>query len=81
MPHTSFSPAAPVAAKPRGNPNLALAPRCGARTNHGNHGAEPRAENRYRLTLLRIGRVDIALDRYQAHLPRSPLACAGTRRC
>jgi|HubBroStandDraft_1064217.scaffolds.fasta_scaffold213261_1 hypothetical protein len=27
MPHTSLSPAAPVAAKPRGNPNLALARR------------------------------------------------------
>jgi len=33
-----------------------------------------RAENRYRLALSRISRVDIALDRYQAHLPPAPCA-------
>jgi hypothetical protein len=89
MPRTFLSPAAPVAAKPRGNPNVALAPAQpargldprGARAVHGNYGAEPRAENPYRLTRLRIGQVDIALDRDQAQLPRMPLACAGTRRC
>ncbi len=40
-----------------------------ARTIHGNYGANARAENRCRPTLLRISRVEIALDRYQAHLP------------
>jgi hypothetical protein len=64
----AFLPAPPTA-KPRGNRNLHLAPTQPARTIHGNYGANPRAENRYRLTLLRIARVDIALDRYQAHLP------------
>jgi hypothetical protein len=39
-----------------------------ARTTRGNYGADARAENRFRLTMLRISRVDIALDRYQAHL-------------
>jgi hypothetical protein len=39
-----------------------------ARTIHGNPGANARA-NRHRLTLLRISRVDIALDRYQGYLP------------
>ncbi len=80
MPHTAPTPAAPAdpaallpqppaAAKSGGNPNLGLAARCDARTIHGNYGANARALNRSRLTLLRISRVDIALDRHQAHLP------------
>ena len=60
-------PPPPAAAKPRGNPNRGLAPR----TIHGNCGAEPRALKHFRRTLLRITRVDIALDRYQARLPPS----------
>ncbi len=133
MPHASPTSAAPAdpaahhlppptAAKPRGNPNLGLAPRRphprwlplplprdprqttrsharraqprpaharepapaeaggrirvrDARTIHGDYGANARAANRFRLTLLRISRVDIALDRYQAHLP--PAIAAG----
>ena len=115
MPHPS--PAAIAAPpdpaptkKPRGNPNLHLAPRCGARarsscpcrspaihgklrcrmhggrstgprtpkgledlraarTIHGNAGAEARALDRYRLTLLRRSRVNAAAMDYQAHLP------------
>jgi hypothetical protein len=46
----------------------------GARTIHGTYGAHARADNRYPLTLLRISRVDIALDRYQLHLPPAPSA-------
>ena len=112
-------PPPPTATKPRGNPNLALAPaqpargldpqgartragcpcrspaihgklRCRmhgprtpegrirvreARTIHGNYGAKARADNRFRITLLRVTRVDIALDLYQAHLP--PAFAAG----
>ncbi|HET6235756.1 MAG TPA: hypothetical protein VFE41_12470 [Acetobacteraceae bacterium] len=44
------------------------------RTIHGNDGANSRADNRHRLTLLRVSRVVIALDRYQAHLPPAPSA-------
>ena len=40
-----------------------------ARTIHGNDGAEARARDRYRLTVLRRARVDIAAQRYQDHLP------------
>jgi hypothetical protein len=121
MPHaalTATAPAGPAAlfpppspaAKPRGNPNLHLAPRCGARTRagcpcrspaihgklrcrmhggrspgprtpegrirvrdartiHGDYGASTRAKNRFRITLLRLTRVDIALELYKAHLP------------
>jgi hypothetical protein len=73
-------PAPPAPAKSRGNPNLALAPAQpargrgprGARTIRGNYGANARADNRHRLTLLRMSRVDIALDRYQALLPPAP---------
>jgi hypothetical protein len=127
MPHAALTATAPAdpaavlpppatATKPRGNPNLALAPRCGARTRsgcpcrspaihgklrcrmhggrspgprtpegrirvrdartiHGNYGAAARAKNRFRITLLRIARVDIALDLYQAHLPPAFAAC------
>ena len=113
----------PIATKPRGNPNLALAPRRGARTRagctcrslaihgrlrcrmhrrrspgprtperlpqrrpeghirvrdartiHGNYGANARADNRHRLTLLRGSRVDVSLDRDQDHLPPAPSA-------
>jgi hypothetical protein len=105
----AFRPPPPATTKPRGNPNLALAPRCGARTRagcpcrcpaihgklrcrmhggrspgprtpegrdkvraartiHGNYGANARAENRYRVTLLCISRVDIAARRYRPHL-------------
>jgi hypothetical protein len=39
------------------------------RTIYGNYRANVRAENRYRLTLLRIRRVVVALDRCHAHLP------------
>jgi hypothetical protein len=39
-----------------------------ARTIHGNYGANARAENRYRVTLLCISRVDIAARRYRPHL-------------
>ena len=100
----------PPTKTPRGNPNLHLTPRCGARTRsgcpcqapavrgkprcrmhggrstgprtaegvaslraartiHGNAGAEPRAEKRYRPTLLRRSRVNAAAMDYQAHLP------------
>jgi hypothetical protein len=49
-----------------------------ARTIHSNYDAATTmptgAENRYRLTLSRISRVDIALDRFQAHLPPAPSA-------
>jgi len=127
MPHaalTATAPADPAAlllpppTKPRGNPNLGLAPRRGARTRagcpcrapaihgkfgcrmhggrslgpahardsgpaeapgrirerearttHGNSGANARADYRFRVTLLRVSRADIALDRYQDHLP------------
>jgi hypothetical protein len=76
MPHAVLAAAAPAdpaaclhlppaAAKPCANPNRGLAPR----TTHGNHGADPRALNRFRRTLLRISRADSALDRYQADLP------------
>jgi hypothetical protein len=44
------------------------------RTTHGNDSANARANNRHRLTLRRISRVDIALDRYQAHPPPAPSA-------
>jgi hypothetical protein len=59
----AFLPPPTAATKRRGNPNRDLAPR----TIHGNHGAEPRALNRFRCTLLRIRRVDVALNRHQAH--------------
>jgi hypothetical protein len=45
-----------------------------ARNIHGNDGANASAENRHRRTLLRVSRVDIALDRHQAHLPSEPSA-------
>src|ERR1039458_8099026 len=102
--------APPPAAKPRGNPNLHLASRCGARTRggcpcrapaihgkrrcrmhggrstgprtpegrdrlraartvHGDYGAKARALARFRVTLLRISRVDVAAALCQAHLP------------
>jgi hypothetical protein len=105
----------PPAKKPRGNPNLHLAPRCGARarsgcpcqapavrgkrrcrmhggrstgprtqeglarlraarTIHGDDGAEARARDRFRLTLVRRARVDIAAQRYQGHLPAAFVA-------
>ena len=75
-------PAPPAPAKSRGNPNLALAPAQpargrgprGARTIRGNYGANARADNRHRLTLVHASRVDIALDRYQAHLSPAPSA-------
>ena len=44
------------------------------RTIHGTNGANARADNRHRLTLLGINRVDVALGRYQAHLPSAPSA-------
>ncbi len=112
MPHPSQPTATepPPAKKPRGNPTLHLAPRCGARTRsgcpcrspaihgklrcrmhggrspgprtpegrdrvraahtiHGYAGAEPRAENRYRITLLHRNRVTAAAVDYQDHLP------------
>jgi hypothetical protein len=47
---------------------------CDVRTIHGTFGSNARAENRDRRTLLRIGRVGIALDRYRAHLPPAPSA-------
>ena len=74
----AFLPPPTAATKRRGNPNRDLAPR----TIHGNHGAEPRALNRFRCTLLRIRRVDVALNRHQAHRPpHSPPAGPGTHRC
>ena len=45
-----------------------------ARTTHDTYGANTRADNRHRLTLLRVSRVDVFLDRYQAHLPPAPSA-------
>jgi hypothetical protein len=49
-------------------------------TIHGSYGANARTDNRHRLALLRIGRVDIALDRYRADLPPAFAAsCASTR--
>jgi hypothetical protein len=44
------------------------------RTIHGNHGANAPGDNRHRLTLRHISRVDIALDPDQAHLPPTPSA-------
>ena len=111
MPHPSQATAAtPSAKKPRGNPNLHLVSRCGARnrlgcpcrspaihgklrcrmhggrtpegrdraraahTIHGNAGAEPRAKNRYRITLLHRTRVITGAADYQARLPPAFLA-------
>ena len=52
-----------------------------ARTIHGGHGAEARAENRFCITVLRINRVTIASDFYHAHLPPAfAAATANTRR-
>ena len=45
-----------------------------ARTIHGDYGASTRAKNRFRITLLRLTRVDIALELYKAHLPPAPSA-------
>jgi hypothetical protein len=75
MPHAALTAAAPAdpaaclppppsTAKPRANPNRGL----DRRTTHGNHGAHPRARNRFRRTLLRISRAEITRDRDQAHL-------------
>ena len=135
-PETSLHPP-PIATKPRGNPNLGLAPaqpargldprgtrtgcpcrspaihgklRCpagqargqaphggrspgpcapeslpqqrpggpvrvrDARTVHGKSGANVRADNRQRLTLLRVSRVDVSLDRHQSDPPAAPSA-------
>jgi hypothetical protein len=47
---------------------------CDVRTIHGTFGSNARAENHDRRTLLHIGLVGIALDRYQAHLPPAPSA-------
>jgi hypothetical protein len=47
---------------------------CDVRTIHGTFGSNASAENHDRRTLLRIGRVGIALDRYQVHLPPAPSA-------
>ena len=47
---------------------------CDVRTIHGTFGSNASAENHDRRTLLRIGRVGIALDRYQVHLPPTPSA-------
>jgi len=110
------SPMQPPTGKPRGNPDLHLATRCGARTRggspcrapaihgkrrcrmhggrstgprtpegrdrvrvartvHGNCGAEARALDRYRLTVLRISRIDAAATFCQAHLPPAFAAC------
>jgi hypothetical protein len=49
-------------------------PVCDVRTIHGTFGSNARAENHDRRTLLHIGLVGIALDRYQAHLPPAPSA-------
>ena len=49
-------------------------PVCDVRTIHGTFGSNAGAENHDRYTLLRIGLVGIALDRYQAHLPTAPSA-------
>ena len=57
-----------------GNPNLA--PRCGARTVHGLHGAEARAQHRYVVMQLRRGRVLLAALRAPAAAtPASPSVC------
>jgi hypothetical protein len=45
-----------------------------ARTIHGNDGAYASADSRHRLTLLRVSRAEIALDRYQANLSPVPSA-------
>jgi hypothetical protein len=122
MPHTTLTSAAPTdpvplppppaAPQAPGNPNLGLAPRCGARTRsgcpcrspaihgklrcrmhggrspgprtpegrirvrdartiHGRYGAKARADNRFRITLFRVTRVNIGLELYKAHLPRA----------
>ncbi len=41
---------------------------------HGNDGATASADNRHRLTVLRVSPVDLALDRYQADLSPAPSA-------
>ena len=67
----------PVLCKPEGLPR----PRSGgrirvrdARTIDDNDGTNARADNRHRPILLRVSRVEIALDRYQARLPLAPSA-------
>ena len=45
-----------------------------ARTVHGKSGANARADNRQRLTLLRVSRVDVSLDRHQSDPPAAPSA-------
>ena len=123
QPATATPPVPPPAKKPRGNPNLHLAPeqpargldprgartrsgcpcctpaihgklRCrmhggrstgprtpedfddlrAAHTTHGNTGAVPRANKRFRLTMLRRNRVKVAAVRYKHHLPPAFIA-------
>jgi hypothetical protein len=45
-----------------------------ARTVHGKSGANVRADNRQRLTLLRVSRVDVSLDRHQSDPPSASSA-------
>ena len=63
--------AAPARARPRACPGGGRG--CirarDARTIHRRYGADARAENRFRHTLLRITWVNIALNRYVTHLP------------
>ena len=63
------TPEGPPQQRPRGRIRLR-----DARTIHGNDDANASAENRHRRTLLRVSRVDIALDRHQARLPSEPSA-------
>jgi hypothetical protein len=58
---------------PRRRPGVGIRVR-ETRTIHGTFGSNASAENHDRRTLLRIGRVGIALDRYQVHLPPAPSA-------
>jgi len=63
------TPDSPPQQRPRGRIRVR-----DARTIHGNDGANASADNRRRLTLLRVSRVDIGLDRHQAHLSPTPSA-------
>jgi hypothetical protein len=64
-------PVGPPAQRPRGRIRVR-----DARTVNGNDGANASADNRHRRTLLRIGLVDVALDRHQ---PRLPFALSANR--
>jgi hypothetical protein len=75
MPYAAFTATAPA------DPAALLPPLPASNKLRGNLNlANTRADNRHRLTLLRVSPVEIALDRYQAHLPPAPSANRPTQR-